>query len=152
MLFRLQDDLKGKTGTKKALDEAEAALESEEKGDDKGAKEAADRLLVELDKIAENTADIQDKEDLKRNGAALAEVIARLPMPQGNKDLKMRFTDLPMELRDLVEDLLDRLAGAVDQEKFNEVAGPVKNYISGADYMQSDEMQSHLARILRFLI
>ena len=60
MLFRLKDDLKGKTGTKKAMEEAERALESEEKGDDKGAKEAADRLLVELDKIAENTADLED--------------------------------------------------------------------------------------------
>ena len=60
----------------------------------------------------------QDAEDLKRNGAALAEVIARLPMPQGNADVKMRFTDLPIALRDLVEDLLDRLAAAVDQDTY----------------------------------
>ena len=122
------------------------ALETEEKGDDKGAKEAADRLLVELDKIAENTADLAGSGRSKRNGAALAEVIARLPMPQGNADVKMRFTDLPMQLRDLVEDLMGRLAAAVDQDTYDEVAGPMKTYISGADYMHSDEIQSHLAQ------
>ena len=73
-------------------------------------------------------------------------------MPQGNADVKMRFTDLPMQLRDLVEDLMGRLAAAVDQDTYDEVAGPMKTYISGADYMHSDEIQSHLARIMRYLI
>jgi hypothetical protein len=152
VLFRLKDDLEGKTGTKKAVDDINEAIEADDRGDDKGARDAADRLITELDKIAENTVDLQDAEDLKRRGADLAEVMARLPLPQGDADVKMRYTDLPVALRDLVEDLMDRLAASVDQDTFDEVAGPLRSYMSGADYMHSDEIQSHLARIMRFLI
>jgi hypothetical protein len=152
VLFRLQDDLKGKTGTKKAMEEADAAIAADAAGDTKGAHEAGERLKVELDKIAANTVDLQDQEDLKRNGALLGEVLARLPMPQGDTTAKMRFSDLPVALRDLINDLLDRLSNAVSPEVYDEVAGPMANYISGADYMHSDEIQSHLSRIMRYLI
>ena len=36
--------------------------------------------------------------------------------------------------------------------QFDEVAGEVKSYMSGGDYMDSDEIQSHLNRIVRMLI
>ena len=152
VLFRLKDDLAGKTGTKEAIKNADEAIEADRAGDDKKAKEAADRLITELDKIADNTVDLEDQEDLKRNGKQLAEVIARLPMAQGNANQKMRYTDLPVALRDLVEDLLGRLSTAVDQDTYDEVAGPITTYMSGADYMHSDEIQSHLNRIMRYLI
>jgi hypothetical protein len=64
----------------------------------------------------------------------------------------MRFTDLPVELRDLIDDLLSRLKSAVEPDVYAEVAGPMSQYISGADYMHSDEIQSHLTRIMRYLI
>lgn len=152
VLFKLKDDLEHKTGTKEAIKDAEEAIKADEEGDTEKAKEAADRLITELDKIADNTVDLDDKEDLKRNGAALAEVIARLPVSQGDPDAKMRYTDLPVEVRDLVDDLLDRLAAAVTQEVYDEVAGPLRTYMSGADYMHMDEIQSHLNKIMRFLI
>jgi len=152
VLFKLKADLENTPGTKPAIDEIDAAINADDNHDPEAAKDAAGRLLVELDKIAEDTADLDDKEDLKRRSADIATVIAQLPMAQGNADVKMRFTDLPVELRDLIDDLLGRLKSAVTAEVYAEVAGPMTQYISGADYMHSDEIQSHLTRIMRYLI
>jgi hypothetical protein len=152
VLFKLKADLEDTPGTKPAIDEIDAAINADDNHDPEAAKDAAGRLLIELDKIADNTADLDDKDDLKRRGADLAEVIAQLPMAQGNADVKMRFTDLPVELRGLIDDLLGRLKSAVTPEVYAEVAGPMSQYISGADYMHSDEIQSHLSRIMRYLI
>ena len=152
VLYRIKEDLHDNVGTKDALDRVDAAIAAEEQHDTEGAKLAASRLIVELDKIADNTADLDDAQDLRNTGALLGEVLARLPLDQGTPYVKMRYSDLPAELQDLVEDLLWRLEMAVDTDTYNEIAGPVTKYISGADYMHSDELQSHLARIMRALV
>jgi hypothetical protein len=152
VLGRIEEDLGGKTGTKAAIDLAREAQEADLAGDTERAQERAKHLIEELDKIANNTADLQDQADLRSKSMLLGEVMARLPMAQGDKTTKMRYSDLPVPLRDLIEDLLDRLSAAVTKEVFDEVAGPMKNYISGGDFMSSDEIQSHLTRIMRYLI
>jgi hypothetical protein len=152
VLFRLKKDLEQKTGTKEAIEKIEEAEDAEERGDDAGAQAAAEEVIKLVDDLADGTMDADDQEMLRLGGASLGEVLARLPLPQGQVASKMKFTDLPLELRDLVEDLVDRAAAKLDAEKFQEVAGPLKTYMAGGDYMDTDEVQSHLNRILRFLV
>ena len=152
VMFRLKSDLENKTGTKAAIDKIEEAEDAESDGDLKKARDASEEVMHMLEKLADDTTNVDDQEMLRMGSKSLSEVIARLPLPQGQVATKMRFTDLPVELRDLVEDIVDRAAAKMDQEGFQEVAGELRNYISGGDYMDSDEIQSHLNRIIRSLV
>ena len=152
VLFRLKKDLEDKTGTKEALDKIEEAEDAEAAGNDDKAREAAQDLMKIVDDLADRTTNEDDQEMLRNGGKSLAEVIARLPMPQGNVAKKMKFSELPLELRDLIEDLVDRAAAKMEKDAFDEAAGPIKSYMSGGDYMDSDEIQAHLNRIVRKLV
>ena len=152
VMFRLKSDLENKTGTKAAIDKIEEAEDAESDGDLKKARDASEEVMHMLEKLADDTTNVDDQEMLRMGSKSLSEVIARLPLPQGQVATKMKFTDLPLELRDLVEDLVDRAAAKLDKDQFQAVAGEVRNYISGGDYMDSDEIQSHLNRIIRSLV
>ena len=152
VLFRLKKDLEGKTGTKEAIDKIEEAEDAEAKGEDDRARDAAEEVITIIDKLADDTTNADDQEMLRIGAGELGKVMAYLPLPQGQVATKMKFTELPVELRDLIEDLVDRAAAKMDNDQFDEVAGEVKSYMSGGDYMDSDEIQSHLNRIVRMLI
>ena len=152
VMFRLKDDLKEKTGTKAAIDKIEEAEDAEAEGDTDKARKASEDVIRMLDDLADDTTNADDQEMLRVGAKSLGEVIARLPMPQGDVATKMKFTALPVELRDLIEDIVDRAAAKMDQEGFQEVAGDLKGYMSGGDYLDSDEIQSHLSRIIRSLV
>ena len=152
VMFRLKSDLKSKTGTKTAIDKIEEAEDAELKGDLKEARKKSEEVLRIIDDLADDTTDEDDQEMLRNGSKSLGEAMARLPLPQGEVATKMRFSDLPLELRDLIEDITDRAAAKMNNDEFEQVVGPLKSYMSGGDYMDSDEIQSHLNRIIRMLV
>jgi hypothetical protein len=152
VLFRLKNDLEDKTGTKNAIDKIEEAEDAQAKGEDIKAREAAEEVIKLVDDLADITTNADDQEMLRMGAKELGKVMAYLPMPQGQVASKMKFTELPMDLRDLVEDIVDRAAAKLSKDQFEESAGPLRGYMSGGDYMDSDEIQSHLNRILRLLV
>jgi hypothetical protein len=152
VLYRLEEDLKDKPGTKDAVDKIHEAEDAADRGDMDAAAKAASEVVDVVDRMADNTISADDQEMLRLGGRSLGEAIARLPMPQGMVHEKMKFTDLPLELRDLIEDLLSRAEAALPPEAYEEAAGELDRYTSGGDYFDSDEIQSHLNRLLRSLI
>jgi hypothetical protein len=64
----------------------------------------------------------------------------------------MKFSELPLELRDLIEDIVDRAAAKLSKDQFDASAGELRKYMSGGDYKDSDEIQADLNRILRLLV
>ena len=152
VLFRLKKDLENKTGTKAAIDKIEQAEQYEQSGDDDKAREAAEDVIKLVDDIADRTTSEDDQEMLRVGAKELGQVMARLPLPQGQVATKMKFSELPLELRDLIEDIVDRAAAKLSKDQFDASAGELRKYMSGGDYKDSDEIQADLNRILRLLV
>jgi hypothetical protein len=152
VLFRIEQDLKGKLGTKRAAELIHKAQLAESVGDFEKAKQSAQDLVFMLDEMADNTDDLDDKEMLREGSKSLGQVMAYLPLMQGTSTLKMRYTDIPLELRDLIEDLLDRAEKQMTKEGYDNASKKLRDYQSGADLMYADEIQAELSKLLRFLI
>jgi hypothetical protein len=152
VLARLKSQLKGQLGTQEAQDKLQEAQDAVDQGDMDQAQRKSNDLLQMVDKISSGAIDEALRIDLRRTSDELGQVMARLPVAQGDLSKKYRFTDLPEGLQNLVHDLLDRLDRTVGSDTFDSVAGPLRSYMSGGDVMSSDEIQSYLSRILRYLV
>jgi hypothetical protein len=152
VIAELRSDLEGEAGTAKAvegLDEAEQAANS---GDTDAAQQAAKDVLTLVDKLAENTEDKGLVQTLRDGYTNLADAVANLPLAFGNLNEKYRYSDLPPELKGLIDDLVSRAEKLVDPEHQDEAAGKLKEFMAGGDVLSQPQLSAELSKILRFMI
>jgi hypothetical protein len=148
---RLKDDLQKQAGTKAAVDALTRAEEADDAGDPVEAQRAVDEALDIVDKVAAETISPDTYSTLRHGYEALSEALFEITRGQ-DADEKLRYTDLPLPLRDLIEDLTDRLSSEAKAETYEELAGPLNTFKSGGDYMSMNEIRKHLSGIFRTLL
>lgn len=87
-----------------------------------------------------------------RNGARdLGKVMAYLPLPQGNPNAKIRFSDMPPASANMVREMIKRVEEKLSSEDAAKYTKVLKEYMAGSRTMTSDEMASNLNKLLRVL-
>ncbi len=150
VLARIKQDL-GTSGLDRVLDKIEEAENFDSTGDYAGAAKAAGDLLGIIDRLDSGALNAEALENVRISAGELGKVIANLPFAFGEEAEKIRFSDVPPALRDLMEDMITRVEAKIGQEDADEATEDLKKFISGSELYNQSEISSQMAKLLRLL-
>lgn len=150
VLARLKQDL-GVAGLSRALKKVEEAENLDFAGDYANSAKASGELLNMIDRLDTKALNPRALENVRNSAAELGRVIANLPLPFGKESSKLRFSDLPAGLKDLIESMITRVEAKIGKEDADIATKSLKSYMSGADLYSQGEVQSEMSKLLRLL-
>ena len=150
VLARLKQNL-GVAGLAKALEKAEAAENLDFAGDYAASVGASNELLGMIDRLDSGALNAKALENVRLTAAELGKTIANLPLPFGKEADKIKFSDLPAGLKDLIDSMITRVEAKIGKEDADIATADLKSYMSGADVYSQGEVQSQMSKLLRLL-
>jgi hypothetical protein len=150
VLARLKQDL-GVAGLSRALKKVEDAENLDFAGDYSASAAASSELLGMIDRLDAKALNPEALENVRLTAAELGKTIANLPLPFGKEAEKVRYSDLPTGLKDLIEGMIDRVESKIGKEDADIATQKLKSYMSGADVFSQGEVQSEMSKLLRLL-
>lgn len=150
VLARLKVDL-GDVGAGRALEKIEEIENLDYAGDYGKAAESAGDLINIIDRLDAGGLNPESIENVRSGSRELGEVIANLPFAFGEEAVKVRYSDLPPALRDLVEDMITRVEAKIGKEDADIATKGLKSFMSGNDVYSQGEISSQMAKMLRLL-
>jgi hypothetical protein len=150
VLARIKQDL-GTSGLDRVLDKIAEAENFDSTGDYAGAAKAAGDLLGIIDRLDSGALNAEALENVRISAGELGKVIANLPFAFGEEAEKIRFSDVPPALRDLMEDMITRVEEKIGQEDADIATADLKKFISGSELYNQSEISSQMAKLLRLL-
>ena len=150
VLARLKQDL-GVAGLQRALVKAQTAEDMEFAGNYAGAAAAAGDLINTIDRLDSGALDATKLENVRNTAGDLGRVIANLPLPFTNQAQKVRYSDLPPALRNLMDDMITRVESKIGKEDADIATANLRSFKSGADVYSQSEISSEMTTLLRLL-
>jgi hypothetical protein len=150
VLARLKQDL-GVAGLSRALRKVEDAENLDFAGDYAASAGASADLLDMLDRLDDKSLNPEALENVRNSAAELGRVISNLPLPFGKDASKLRFSDLPSGLKDLIEQMITRVEAKIGKEDADIATQKLRSYMAGADLFNQGEVQSEMSKLLRLL-
>ena len=150
VLARLKQDL-GVAGLQEALKQVEHTENLEFAGNYTQAAKSADALLNTIDRLNTGALDATKLENVRTTAGELGKVIANLPLPFNNQAQKVKFSDLPPALKQLMDDMITRVEAKIGKKDAGAATSELKSYMSGADLYSQSEISSRMATLLRLL-
>jgi len=149
-LARLKQNL-GVAGLQKALLKVQEAENLEFSGNYTKSAAASSELLDMIDRLDTKALNPEALENVRLTAAELGKTIANLPLPFGKESSKLRFSDLPSGLKDLIEKMITRVEAKIGKEDAAVATKGLQSYMSGADVYSQGEIQSEMSKLLRLL-
>jgi hypothetical protein len=150
VLARIKQDA-GDSGLQNVLDKIEETENLDDAGNYIEAARSATDLIGIIDRIDSGALNPRALENVRSSARELGETIANLPLPFGADAEKVRFSDLPPALKDLVEDMITRVEAKIGKEDADEATKSLRSYMAGGDVYSQGEISSELAKLLRLL-
>lgn len=150
VLARLKQDL-GVAGLTRALQKVEEAENLDFAGNYEASVDASGDLLGMLDRMDSGALNPEMNQNIKLSAAELGKAISNLPLPFGKDASKLKFSDLPTGLKDLIEQMMSRVEARIGKEDADIATQKLRAFKSGADLFSQSEIQSEMATMLRLL-
>jgi hypothetical protein len=150
VLARIKQDL-GTSGLQNVLDKVREAENFDSTGDYAGAAKAATDLIGIIDRLDSGALNAESLENVRNSAGELGKVIANLPFAFGEEAQKIRFSDVPPALRDLMTDMIDKVEAKIGKEDADIATAELKTFISGSELYNQSEISSQMAKLLRLL-
>ena len=150
VLARLKQDI-GDSGLQNVLDKVNEAEGLGNSGDYIEAARSATDVIGLIDRIDSGALNPQALTNVRESARALGETIANLPLPFGADATKVRFSDLPPALRDLVDDMIMRVEAKIGKEDADVATEGLRSYMAGGDFLNQSQISSELSKMLRLL-
>ena len=150
VLARLKQDL-GVAGLQRALVKAQTAEDMEFAGNYAGAAAAAGDLINTIDRLDTGALDATKLENVRNTAGDLGRVIANLPLPFTNQAQKVRYSDLPPALKNLMDDMITRVESKIGKEDADIATADLRSFKAGADVYSQSEISSEMTTLLRLL-
>lgn len=150
VLARLKQDL-GDAGLARALKKVEEAENLDFAGDYMNSAKASEDLLGMIDRLDTKALNPRALENVRKTAGELGKVISNLPLPFGKDAEKLKFSDLPTGLKDLIENMITRVEAKIGKEDADIATKSLRSYMSGADVYSQGEVQSEMSKLLRLL-
>jgi hypothetical protein len=150
VLARLKLDL-GDSGADAALKKIEQVENLDNAGNYAGAAKAAGDLLGIIDRLDSGALNAEALENVRSSAGELGKVIANLPFAFGQDAQKIRFSDIPPALQQLMEDMITRVEAKIGKEDAAIATKDLDTFMSGGDYYSQSEISSQMAKLLRLL-
>lgn len=150
VLARLKQDL-GKSGGQAVVAKLKVAENLDNTGNYAGAVEAVADLINTIDRLDSGALNKESLENVTRTTTDLGKVIANLPLPFANQAQKVRYSDLPPALQDLVENMIQKVEEKIGQKDADIATKEMKAFMSGADVYSQSDISSQMNTLLRLL-
>ena len=150
VLARLKTNL-GVSGSDNVIQKIEEAENLDNAGNYAGAAKAAGDLLGIIDRLDSNALNPDSLENIRTSAGELGKVIANLPFAFGADAEKIRFSDIPPALKELMKDMIERVEDKIGKEDADIATKDLKSFMAGGDYYNQSEISSHMSKLLRLL-
>ena len=150
VLARLKQDL-GVAGLQKALAKAQEAENLDFAGNYTDSAKSSQELLGMIDRLDTQALNPRALENVRNTAAELGRTIANLPLPFGKDATKLRFSDLPAGLKDLIDSMITRVEAKIGKEDADIATQNLRSFMSGGDVYSQGEVQSEMSKLLRLL-
>ncbi len=150
ILARLKTNL-GEKSTEHLAREIEAAEAAQVAGNYELMSKHSTDLMKMLNEIEDGALPKGQTKNLRRGATDLGKILAYLPLPQGQDNAKVRFTDLPPASAELVRSMVKRVEEKLDPDDAKKYVAALNSFMSGSRTMTSDEMAVHMNKLLRVL-
>jgi hypothetical protein len=141
----------GDSGLQDVVDKIEETEKLDSAGNYLEAARSAVDLIGIVDRIDSGALNPEALTNVRESARQLGEVIANLPLPFGKDAEKVRFSDLPPALKDLVKDMITRVEDKIGQEDADVATKGLRDYMAGGDYFNQGQVSSEMSKLLRLL-
>ena len=150
VLARIKQD-SGVSGLERVLQKVQEAENFDSTGDYAGAAKAATDLIGIVDRLDSGALNAEALENVRNSAGELGKVIANLPFNFENQSAKMRYSDVPPALQDLMEDMITRVEAKIGKEDADIATRELKTFMSGSELYSQSEISSQMSKLLRLL-
>ena len=150
VLARIKENL-GVSGLQRSLERAEELDDQLNAGNYRQAAASAQKLKSLLERLDSGALNANSIEYVRESARLLGEVMANLPLPFGEDSEKLKFSDLPPVLKDLIEELSKRVEDKIGKKEADEVTRDLRDYAAGGDLFSQKEVASNMNVLLRLL-
>jgi hypothetical protein len=138
-------------GLQNVVEKVQEAEDLDNAGNYIEAARSATDVIGLIDRIDSGALNAEAISSIRESSRALGETIANLPLPFGAEATKVRFSDLPPALRDLVDDMISRVEDKIGKKDADVATEGLRSYMSGGDYLNQSQISSELSKMLRLL-
>jgi hypothetical protein len=104
-----------------------------------------------IDRLDSGALNARALENVRLTAAELGKTIANLPLPFGEDADKLKFSDLPAGLKDLIDSMITRVEAKIGKKDADAATQKLRSYMAGADVFNQGEVQSEMSKLLRLL-
>ena len=149
VLARLKLDL-GTSGLQNVVDKVSDVEKVYKTGSYSEAADAAQGLLTLLNRI-DSGALGSSLESVRDASEELGKVIGNLPLPFDNQNAKLRFSDLPPALKNLMINMVEKVNNKLGEKEGSEATSDIDEFMRGGDLFSQADISSTMSRMLRLL-
>lgn len=131
--------------------EVEKAENLDNAGDYSKAAAAARGVIDTVNRIDTKALNPKALSSVKMAATDLAEAISNLPLPFKNQAQKIRYSDVPPALRNLMDDMMDKVVEKIGADDAKEAIAGLQAFKSGSDVLSQGEISSQMNKLLRLL-
>jgi len=150
VLARLSQDL-GTSGLQAALDEAKRVEKLHSLGSYVEAANASVNLQDIIGRLDSGALNNRALENVRASAKELGTVIANLPLGFNNQAEKVRYSDLPPALRDLMDNMVAKVEAKIGKEDADIATEKLRQFKSGSDVFNQSNISSEMSKLLRLL-
>jgi hypothetical protein len=150
VLARLKENL-GESGLQDVNEKIKEVDKITGLGDYKDAARAGNELIKLLDRLDSGSLNKESLENVRKTAAELGKVISNLPLPFKDQAQKVRFSDLPPALQQLMRSMVERVEKKIGKDDAAKATAGVKGFMSGSDVYSQSDISSEMATMLRLL-
>ena len=150
VLARIKQNL-GTSGSQEVMDQLKETENLDNAGNYVAATQSGAKLISIIDRLDTDALNPEALENVRSSARELGKVIANLPFDFGSDTAKVRYSDLPPALQNLIEDMIKRTETKIGKKDTDEATSGLKSFMSGGDYFTQTEISSQLSKLLRLL-
>lgn len=150
VLARLKQDL-GVSGSQDAIDKIVETENFDSAGDYVEAAKSATDVIEIVDRIDAGAINPDALQSIRMAAGELGKAIANLPLPFGSDTEKVRYSDLPPAMRDLIETMMTKVLDKIGPDDAGPALAPIESFKSGSDLYSQSEIQAEMSKMLRLL-
>lgn len=150
ILARLRDNV-GVSGNQDLMNKIKSAQNLDTAGNYKAASTSYADLVNTIDRIGTKSLDGKTTMALKQASRDLSAVVANLPLPFDDQSQKIRFSDLPPVLREMVQNLKAKVITKYGAKKAEPRLKNINDFMSGQDYYSQSNVSGQLNHLLHLL-
>jgi DNA-binding ferritin-like protein len=150
VLARLKQDL-GAASLHSVAERVKDVENLDNTGNYAAAAAGARDVIDVVNRIDTEALDSKALSSVRLGASALAKAISNLPLPFQDQAQKVRYSDIPPALRDLMDDMITKVEAKIGSDDAKIATEKLMAFKSGSEVFSQSEISSEMNKLLRLL-